>query len=146
MALYAEVAVEAGRSLERESYTYSVPEGLEVAPGSRVWVPFGRRSTVGYVISVGTEDPGIAVKPVERTDAGEPLLLGYQVELARATAKHYWVPVIEVLRAMVPPRIRRGKSTGAGPSSRQSRHSQLLAMAAAAGAVDPGPRLNEDQL
>jgi primosomal protein N' (replication factor Y) len=146
MALYAEVAVEAGRSLERESYTYSVPEGLEVAPGSRVWVPFGRRSTVGYVISVGTEDPGIAVKPVERTDAGEPLLLGYQVELARATAKHYWVPVIEVLRAMVPPRIRRGKSTGAGPSARQSRHSQLLAMAAAAGPVDSGPRLNEDQL
>jgi primosomal protein N' (replication factor Y) len=145
MPLYAEVAVEAGRSLERESYTYSVPEGVDVAPGSRVWVPFGRRSTVGYVTSVGTEDPGIAVKPLERTDAGEPLLLGYQVELARATALHYWVPVIEVLRAMVPPRIRRGKSSGAGPSARQSRHSQLLAMAAA-GPGDPGPPLNDDQL
>ncbi len=142
--LYAEVAVEAGRTLDHETYTYSVPGGVDIVPGSRVWVPFGRRSTVGYVVSVGTEDPGIAVRPVERTDSGEPLLLGHQVELARAVATHYWVPLIEVLRAMVPPRIRRGKSTGAGPSARQSRHSQLLAVAAATG-HEAGPELNAAQ-
>jgi primosomal protein N' (replication factor Y) (superfamily II helicase) len=142
--LYAEVAVEAGRTLDHETYSYSVPAGLDVVPGSRVWVPFGRRSTVGYVVSVSTEKPDLQVKPIERTDAGEPLLLGYQVELAGLAARHYWVPVIEVLRAMVPPRIRRGKSTGAGPSARQSRHSQLLAVAADT-RHEAGPELNGDQ-
>src|SRR5579871_2457615 len=142
--IYAEVAVEAARSLDRETYTYSVPEPLDVVPGSRVWVPFGRRTTVGYVVGVHTDDPGIAVKPIERTDS-EPLLLPYQVEIARLAAQHYWVPVIEVLRAMVPPRIRRGKSSGAGPSTRQSRHSGLLLMAARAGGPEPGPELTSEQ-
>ncbi len=142
--LFAEVAVEAARSLDRESYTYSVPDGLDVVPGSRVWVPFGRRTSVGYVIAVHAEPPDIEVRPLERTDA-EPLLLGYQVELARRVAAHYWVPVIEVLRAMVPPRIRRGKSSGAGPSGRQSRHSRLLLMARQAGGPEPGPALTPEQ-
>ncbi len=142
--LYAEVAVEAARSLDHETYTYAVPAELEVVPGSRVWVPFGRRTTVGYVVGVHTDDPGIVVKPIERTDA-EPLLLPYQVEVARAAAEHYWVPVIELLRAMVPPRIRRGKSSGAGPSARQTRHSGLLQMAATAGGPEAGPELTADQ-
>src|SRR5205823_5111182 len=122
--IYAEVAVEAARTLDHETYTYSIPDGQDTVPGHRVWVPFGRRTTVGYVVSVGAEEPGIAVKPIERSDP-DALLHGWQVELARRVAEHYWVPLIEVLRAMVPPRIRRGKSSGAGPSARQSRHSQL---------------------
>lgn len=142
--LYAEVAVEAARSLDHETYTYSVPPGLDVVPGSRVWVPFGRRASVGYVVAAHTEDPGIPVKPIDRTDS-EPLFLPYQVEVARRAAEHYWVPVIEVLRAMVPPRIRRGKSSGAGPSTRQSRHSGLLQMAARAGGPEPGPEPTPDQ-
>ena len=142
--LYAEVAVEAARTLDHETYTYRVADGVEAVPGHRVWVPFGRRTTVGYVVSVGTEEPGIEVKAIERSDP-EALLHGWQVDLARRVAVHYWVPLIEVLRAMVPPRIRRGKSSGAGPSSRQSRHSQLLLMAATAGGPEPGPPLTAEQ-
>ncbi|TMF86899.1 MAG: primosomal protein N' [Chloroflexi bacterium] len=136
--IYAEVAVEAARTLDHETYTYSIPDGQDTVPGHRVWVPFGRRTTVGYVVSVGAEEPGIAVKEIERSDP-DALLHGWQVELARRVAEHYWVPLIEVLRAMVPPRIRRGKSSGAGPSARQSRHSQLLLMAARAGGPEAGP-------
>jgi primosomal protein N' (replication factor Y) (superfamily II helicase) len=142
--LYAEVAVEAGRALDRETYTYSVPDGVEVVPGHRVWVPFGRRSSAGYVVGVRTDDPGIEVKPVERADA-DPLLLPHQVELARAVAEHYWAPLINCLQAMVPPRIRTGRSSGAGPSSRQTRHSKLLAYARPSGPAEPGPALNPDQ-
>jgi primosomal protein N' (replication factor Y) (superfamily II helicase) len=142
--LYAEVAVEAARTLDHETYTYLVPEGIDAVPGHRVWVPFGRRTTAGYVVSVTTEAPEIEVKAIERADP-DALLHGWQVELARQVAEHYWVPVIEVLRAMVPPRIRRGKSSGAGPSSRQSRHSQLLVMAARAGGPEPGPPLTAEQ-
>ena len=139
--LYAEVAVEAARSLDRETYTYSVPEALEVVPGHRVTVPFGRRSATGYVVSIGTEPPDVEVKDVERADT-EALFLPHQVELAKIVAGHYWVPVIECLLAMLPPRVRGGG--GGGESLRQRRHSRLLEIARNV-AREPGPELTPDQ-
>jgi primosomal protein N' (replication factor Y) (superfamily II helicase) len=126
--LYAEVAVEAARSLGRETYTYAVPEGVDVVPGHRVTVPFGRRSTYGFVVSLGTEDPGVETKTIA-TAGAEPLLLPHQVALARLVADHYWVPLIECLRAMLPPRVRSTGSTGSGASTRQRRHSRLVELA-----------------
>jgi len=128
VALYAEVAVEAARGIARESYTYTVPEGMDVVPGHRVTVPFGRRSTYGFVVSLGTEEPEVETKAIA-TAGAEPLLLPHQVELARLVADHYWIPLIEVLRAMLPPRVRATGSAGSGPSGRQTRHSRLLEMA-----------------
>jgi len=128
VALFAEVAVEAARALDRQTYSYSVPDGLDVVPGHRVTVPFGRRSTYGFVVSLGTDDPGVEVKPIAAA-GNDPLLLPHQVELARLVADHYWVPIIECVRAMLPPRVRAGGSSGSGPSSRQKRHSRLLDLA-----------------
>jgi primosomal protein N' (replication factor Y) len=143
--LYAEVVVEAARTVGRETYTYSVPSEVEVVPGHRVRVPFGRRISTGYVVSLGTEPPGLETKPIEHADR-DPLLLPHQVELARLVAEHYWAPLLECLRAMVPPRIRRGRSTGEGPSSRQRRHSPWVLQAGAVATPDPGPRLTAAQL
>lgn len=142
--LYAEVAVEAGRSLDRETYSYQVPEGMDVVPGHRVTVPFGRRTSFGFVVSVGTDDPGVETKPI--ASAGkDALLLPYQVALARMVADHYWVPLIECLRAMLPPRVRKAGSGGAGPSTRQRRHSRLLELAGAAGPDAVGAQLTAEQ-
>ncbi len=142
--LYAEVAVEAARALDRETYSYSVPEGVDVVPGHRVTVPFGRRTTFGYVVSMGTEQPDVEVKPIVGAGA-EPLLLPHQVALARMVADHYWVPLIECLRAMLPPRVRSKGSTGEGASTRQRRHSRLLEFATAAHAEPQKPILTAEQ-
>ena len=126
--LYAEVAVEAARGSGRETYTYAVPEGVDVVPGHRVTVPFGRRSTYGFVVSLSTEDPGVETKPIA-TAGSEPLLLPHQVALARLVADHYWVPLIECLRAMLPPRVRATGTSGSQASTRQRRHSRLVELA-----------------
>ena len=105
---------------------------MEVVAGHRVLVPFGRRTVWGYVVSLTDEDPGIELKEIERADR-EPLLLSHQLELARDMADHYWAPLLECIRAMVPPRIRVGRSSGAGPSDRQRVHSRLLTLAAGDG-------------
>ncbi|TMC35935.1 MAG: primosomal protein N' [Chloroflexi bacterium] len=128
MALYAEVAVEAARGIARETYTYAVPDGIDIVPGHRVVVPFGRRNTYGFVVSLGTEDPGVETKAIASAGA-EPLLLPHQVELARLVADHYWVPVVECIRAMLPPRVRGTGSTGSQVSTRQRRHTRLLELA-----------------
>ena len=144
MALFAEVAVEAARALDRQTYSYAVPDGLDVVPGHRVTVPFGRRNTYGFVVSLGTEDPGVEVKQI--LEAGQdPLLLPHQVELARLVADHYWVPLIECVRAMLPPRVRAGGSTGSAPSSRQKRHSRLLELAVGPARHEPAPPLTPEQ-
>lgn len=142
--LYAEVAVEAARGLDRETYSYAVPDLLDVVPGHRVTVPFGRRATFGFVVSLGTDDPGVEVKPI--TAAGkEPLLLPHQVQLARLVADHYWVPLIECIRAMLPPRVRAGSAAGSAPSRRQKRHSRLLDLAIAPGRRQEAPALTHEQ-
>jgi len=142
--LYAEVAVEAGRSLDRETYSYRVPEGMDVVPGHRVTVPFGRRATYGFVVSLGTEDPGVDTKPIA-TAGSDPLLLPHQVALARLVADHYWVPLIECLRAMLPPRVRKTGSSGSGPSGRQRRHSRLLELANRAAGETAAAHLTGEQ-
>ncbi len=142
--LFAEVAVEAARALDRQTYSYAVPDGLDVVPGHRVTVPFGRRNTYGFVVSLGTEDPGVEVKQI--LEAGQdPLLLPHQVELARLVADHYWVPLIECVRAMLPPRVRAGGSSGSAPSSRQKRHSRLLDLALGPTRHQPAPPLTPQQ-
>ena len=103
-----------------------------MVPGHRVTVPFGRRTSFGFVVSLGTEDPGVETKPIASAGS-DPLLLPHQVALARLVADHYWVPLIECLRAMLPPRVRKAGSGGSGPSTRQRRHSRLLELAGAAG-------------
>ena len=145
MALFAEVAVEGTRALEHPTYTYSVPVAMDLVPGHRVLVPFGRREVRGYVVELHTEVPEIEIRPVLRPDPPDPLLLPHQVELARLVSDHYWAPLMDCLMAMVPPRIRRGRSTGAGASPRQTRHSRLLAIARAPGRDLP-PELNAEQL
>jgi primosomal protein N' (replication factor Y) (superfamily II helicase) len=142
--LYAEVAVEAARGLGRETYTYAVPDGLDVVPGHRVTVPFGRRSTYGFVVSLGTEDPGVETKAIA-TAGSEPLLLPHQVSLARLVADHYWLPLIECLRAMLPPRVRATGSSGSQASSRQRRHSRLVELATGPALLSDAPTLTTEQ-
>jgi primosomal protein N' (replication factor Y) len=142
--LYAEVAVEAARGSGRETYTYAVPNGMDVVPGHRVTVPFGRRTTYGFVVSLGTEEPGVEVKSLA-TAGSDPLLLPYQVVLARLVADHYWLPLIECLRAMLPPRVRATGSSGSQASTRQRRHSRLVELATGPAAPAPPPELTGEQ-
>jgi primosomal protein N' (replication factor Y) len=142
--LYAEVAVEAARGSGRETYTYAVPDGVDVVPGHRVTVPFGRRSTYGFVVSLGTEDPGVEVKPIA-TAGSEPLLLPHQVALARLVADHYWLPLVECLRAMLPPRVRATGSSGSSASTRQRRHSRLVELATGPASPAAPPDLTVEQ-
>ena len=90
----------------RTLFTYAVPEELResLQPGSRVLVPFRRKSMVGLVIElVKTAPEGSKVREVtkllEFTAALTPKLL----ELGQWIAGYYLAPVGEVFRAMLPP-------------------------------------------
>jgi primosomal protein N' (replication factor Y) len=96
------------------------------------------------VVSLETEDPGVEVKPIA-TAGSEPLLLPHQVALARLVADHYWLPLIECIRAMLPPRIRATGTSGSQTSTRQRRHSRLVELATSPASPAVPPTLTSEQ-
>jgi len=107
-------------------------------------VPFGRRSTYGFVVSLGTQDPGVE-RSRSRRPAASPFCCHTRSPLARLVADHYWLPLIEVLRAMLPPRVRATGSSGSQASTRQRRHSRLVELATGPATPGAAPTLTGEQ-
>ncbi|MBI4757522.1 MAG: hypothetical protein HY783_00705, partial [Chloroflexi bacterium] len=118
---YAEIAVNVplrpSKSDDRTSYPlsltfhYSIPEGMEVQVGQLVWVPFGARFCQGIVVALSDRSPVQETRDIISTIDPQPVLTGYQVELARWISQYYLCPLLEALRAMLPSGIERRVTT-----------------------------------
>ncbi|RPI97137.1 MAG: primosomal protein N', partial [Spirochaetales bacterium] len=108
MPKYAEVAV--ALPIDRE-FHYSIPEGLsgKVSVGKRVFVPFGPRNVVGYV--VGTSDTAEAreLKDVISVIDEEPLLTDEMLKLTKWIKDNYCCSWGEAIEAAIPSGIKKGK-------------------------------------
>jgi primosomal protein N' (replication factor Y) len=94
----------------RTTFTYAVAEAMRdaVQPGSRVLVPFRKKSIVGVVVELaecvpeGTPD-NTKIREITKALDQRPALTPKLVELAHWIAGYYLAPVGEVFRAMLPP-------------------------------------------
>ena len=84
------------------TFHYLVPPRFapEIAPGSRVLVPFGRRRLIGIVL--GPVESTEELKPVVAVLDPEPLLTLDELEFLRWAAAYYLHPLGEVIRAALP--------------------------------------------
>ena len=105
---FAQVAVEARVGSQTGLFDYAIPEALTglIEVGHRVRVPFGKRTVTGFVYALDQGPSVLELKPIEALLDAEPLLPSPLVELAGFVAAHYLVPLDEVIRAIVPPRVR----------------------------------------
>jgi primosomal protein N' (replication factor Y) (superfamily II helicase) len=94
----------------RTTFTYAVPEALgeTVQPGSRVLVPFRKKSMVGVVVDLAERLPegtpaNTKIREVTKALEPGPALTPKLIELAHWIAGYYLAPVGEVFRAMLPP-------------------------------------------
>ncbi|HMI52940.1 MAG TPA: primosomal protein N' [Candidatus Saccharimonadales bacterium] len=90
----------------RMTFTYAVPEDLQAAvqPGSRVLVPFRKKSMVGVVVEMAdSAPPETKIRDIARVLDLVPALTPRLLELAQWMAGYYVAPIGEVLRAMLPP-------------------------------------------
>jgi len=90
----------------RTTFTYRVPDRLavEIAPGSRVLVPFRKKSLVGVVTEWVEEAPaGTRLRDVQKCLDLVPALTPKLLELGKWIASYYIAPIGEVYRAMLPP-------------------------------------------
>jgi primosomal protein N' (replication factor Y) len=110
-----DVALERGAP---EPFTYWAPAVLvtQLLPGTRVLVPLGPRTAIGYVVAIEEVetlqatglDPG-RIKPVIKTlDEDGTLVIPPILDLARWIARQYACPLGSVLAAVLPAGVKRG--------------------------------------
>lgn len=101
--MIAKIAVSAANFAIDKPYSYAVPQGMTLAQGLRVQVPFGRgdRSCEGVVLSLeeGEED---GLKAVTCPLDSEPLLGGEMLRLAAFMRSRYFCTYFDAVRAMLP--------------------------------------------
>ena len=101
--MVAKIAVSAATFAIDKPYSYWVPEGMELAPGMRVSVPFGRgnKRCEGVILAL---EPGNAegLKPVERSLDAEPMLSLTMLRLAAFMRERYFCTMYDAIRAMLP--------------------------------------------
>lgn len=101
--MIASIAVSAANFAIDKPYSYAVPQGMVLAPGMRVQVPFGRgdRSCEGVVLSLqeGSEE---GLKAVTCPLDSESLLGDNMLRLAAFMRSRYFCTYFDAVRAMLP--------------------------------------------
>lgn len=90
----------------RTTFTYGVPQGLRalVQPGSRVLVPFRKKSMVGVVVEMTCTLPEqTKIREIHQVLDLVPALTPKLLELGQWIATYYLAPIGEVFRTMLPP-------------------------------------------
>ncbi len=101
--MIAKIAVSAATFAIDKPYSYSVPEGMELKPGHRVMLPFGRgnRRCEGVVLTV-EEGATAGLKAVERCLDEEPLISEHMLRMAAFVRDRYFCTFYDAIRAMLP--------------------------------------------
>jgi len=96
------------------AYTYSVPPPLRnsLQPGILVRVPFRNRPSVGVVVNMVGNPELSRVVDIQGVEDPEPVLLPYQLDLARWMGAEYAAPPADVLSIMLPAVLKRPAKTG----------------------------------
>ena len=101
--MIAKIAVSAANFAIDKPYSYRIPEGMEVLPGQRVQLPFGRanKRSEGVVLAVETGDES-KLKPIDCCLDEEPLLTEKQLRLAAFLRERYFCTFYDAIRCMLP--------------------------------------------
>ncbi|MBE6917798.1 MAG: primosomal protein N' [Ruminococcaceae bacterium] len=101
--MVAKIAVSAANFAIDKPYSYNIPSGMELQPGQRVVVPFGRgnRRCEGVVLTVAEEDPS-GLKTVEELLDAQPLLSDEMLRLAAFLRERCFCTFYEAIRIMLP--------------------------------------------
>ena len=101
--MIAKVAVSAANFAIDKPYSYRIPENMQISPGQRVQLPFGRanKRTEGIVLAVAEDAQG-NLKAIECCLDEKPILTQIQLRLAAFLRERYFCTFYDAVRAMLP--------------------------------------------
>ena len=109
---YCEVIIEIAHENVSRLFTYRVPEGMSLTPGTRVLVPFGPRQLEGYALRL-KDDPGDMppdrIRDILRPLETYPAVLPALIDLAYWLCDQTHCLLVEALRLMIPAQMRGGR-------------------------------------
>lgn len=129
------------------TFTYLIPDGLDVVPGHLVRVGLGDRATRGVVVAVDVPAPEASLRAVDGLVHPLPLLSAHQLALARWIASYYRCGLADAVRAMLPPALA-ARARGATLESARSERTEAIFAITPDGrrAIDEPVRLGARQL
>ncbi|MFC2012792.1 primosomal protein N' [Chloroflexota bacterium] len=107
---YAEISVNSPIA-QRQTFSYAIPRGMDVAVGQAVWVPFGNRLLQGIVLELSRYPSVEETREIASVIDPCPLLSPYQIALAREISEYYLSPLFDSVALMLPPGFERRVTT-----------------------------------
>jgi len=103
---YAEVSVNSPIA-QRQTFSYSLPPGLDIDIGQAVWVPFGDKLLQGVVLELSPHPAVEETKDIAGVIEPRPILSPARVQLARWISRYYLSPLFDAVALMLPPGFER---------------------------------------
>ena len=161
--MFCQVIIDIVHENVASPFTYRIPDGMELEPGQRVAVPFGRREKEGIVLSLSEtcDLDETRVKDVLRPLEDYAAVPDELMVLAGQMAEDAHCPLAETLRLMLPAQMRGGRvrvktertaqlavppeqALAAADSEKRSPKRSSLLRILADGAVHPVRELSEE--
>jgi len=103
---YAEVSVNSPVG-KRQTFSYSIPAGLNIDIGQAVWVPFGDKILQGIVLELNKIPKVPQTRDILGVIEKQPVLNRTAVNLARWLSDYYLCPIFDAVSLMLPPGFER---------------------------------------
>jgi len=101
--MYAEVLVEIKAKAVDKTFTYKIPDGINLEVGVRVLVPFGKRRLEGFVLNViGEGNFDYEIKEIISVIDEKPVINEEMIRLGRYISKKTLSPLITAYQTMLP--------------------------------------------
>lgn len=91
-------------------FDYLAPKNINLEPGIRVLVPFGRRKLIGIIVKTKEQSDFPHCKPVIKCLDDQPVLSPHLMQLCQFAAEYYHYPLGQVLQTALPTYLRGEKA------------------------------------
>jgi primosomal protein N' (replication factor Y) (superfamily II helicase) len=102
---YAEIALQRRVPGKLDTFTYKIPEGMDIATCHTVLVPFRNQKIPGVVVKISKNKPSYKTKEILEKITQELLLRPWQLELANFISAYYLCSISKVMPLFLPKRI-----------------------------------------
>lgn len=100
--MYAGVVVELVNKNVDKTFTYKIPDNLNIELGIRVLVPFGKMILEGFVVEITNNKPNYDVKEILKQIDTEPILNKEMLELGKYISKKTFSTLASSYQTMLP--------------------------------------------
>lgn len=103
-----------------DGFSYTIPEGMDVAVGNRVRIKVSRRRLKGFVTAVFEADANRKLLPIDGLSGDIPSFAEDSLATLRWAATHYVTPLSVLLKRTLPPNVPKSLAAAGVPSRPRS--------------------------